>query len=120
LVSTLYQFSSEGAFPSTPVSLYAPSASDTIKVLSDNKTDLFALAKNYILVDRLNFISHIVHNESCTKCNYEKTLKDYVPDLNPPYTRFLNTKTKLVPLWASKIVNALTNDINIESILSYD
>lgn len=30
IMSTLYQFSTEGAFPSTPIALYGPSAADSI------------------------------------------------------------------------------------------
>ena len=46
------------------------------------------MAKNYIQLDRFNWISEIVRAEFCPKCNFEKS-NFLVPDLHPPYINFL-------------------------------
>ena len=96
-MSTLYNFSSQGAFPETPVGFYIPGHEKQIKNIQksfqDNNQyksakDIFELAKNCLFLDRMNWISEIVRSESCPKCNYEKS-GFLTPEMHPSYIDFL-------------------------------
>lgn len=78
-LSTLYNFSSQGAFPESEVGFYTPKPDEIIKILPEKAYDL---AKNFIKLDRISWISEIVNNDYCPKCNYEKS-NYLVPELHP-------------------------------------
>ena len=103
VVSALYGFSNDGPFPETPVALYSPTAAECIEHMGNK--DMFTLAQNYILLDRLSYIADIVETESCPKCNFEKA-GSLVPEVFPPYINYLQ-KTSLASISARNVISTL-------------
>lgn len=78
-LSSLYNFSSQGAFPESDIGFYSPKPDEIINTLPERA---FEMMQRYIQLDRICWISDVVQNEYCPKCNYEKS-SYLVPDLHP-------------------------------------
>ena len=95
-VSTLYNFTDEGAFPETCLGLYGITTDQAVEAfehgLSDSLYDsadhMFQMAKDYIFIDRLNWLSELSRLGYCPQCNYSKA-GYLLPDLQPPYVHYL-------------------------------